>query len=90
MDIKQWQKMSSAEQIGNIGSEISRAKKKKDALWRALGLIDLTLSQYPSKELCRLREVVCDIIVGSKFYEVDLDELISFCLPFAVLARKHL
>ena len=53
MDVKRWQKFSLAEQMGNIGSEISRAdsfEKKQDlaqrtkSLERTLEMIDSTIA----------------------------------------------
>ena len=68
-----WQKMSIAEQLGNVGSEYSRilaSRKRGDenrfraALSRFLELLDFTINDIrwdlPRKrELLRLREVSC-------------------------------
>ena len=71
-----WHELSLAEQLGNIGSEISRAIKwsarnpdtSRGALYRALELIDLTLddprhrrSAPRLREIARTREVVIDL-----------------------------
>lgn len=73
-----WAEMPFAEQMANIGSEVSRAlnwrkKGKKDlsqkAFNRALELIDITVSsvkRYPKlKELCRVRESLVDFFFGT-------------------------
>lgn len=93
--------MSLAEQIGNIGSEISRARhweevgeanSRENALGRALELIDLTLSdsrwQRRLKELSRLRELISDSVVNLKIYHFSLVDLERFCLNFATVIRK--
>jgi len=65
-----WNKMSLAEQMGNIGSEFSRMtslkrkgdlKNAQNSFDRTLELIDLTISQRKNRELFRLREVICDL-----------------------------
>ncbi len=81
-----WWELSLFEQLGNIGSEISRAVKwsgRNDALARgaferALELFDLTLddprhrqSAARLRELARAREVVVDFFDGAN--EVPLD-----------------
>lgn len=101
LTLAQWQKNSLAEQMGNIGSEISRAiscKKRNDweneqkAVERALELLDLTVigKQKPSrlKELLRLREIFCDLFVRSHIYHISSEALNNYFLPFALIARK--
>ena len=79
-----WEQMSLAEQMLNIGSEISRAnnwrsKSNTDqmtkAVYRALELIDLTIvaqnGLHSLKEFTRLREVVCDFYLGDNEYHSD-------------------
>jgi len=77
MEISRWQKFKKREQLLMIGSEFLRAKtwQKKDnekfisALWRALDLIDLTLSdskwKNDSRILLGLRQEV------ARFYSAD-------------------
>jgi hypothetical protein len=66
-----WEKLSFAEQMGNIGSEVARAfslRQKSDkentekSFFRALELIDMTIKirKHHSLEIYRLREVLCD------------------------------
>ena len=98
---ERWQTFSFAEKMGNVGAEISRAAywegkgdggERNRALERALELINLTLATESSptrlKEVARVREVLCDIFAGTKQYEVTLQDLENYCLPFAIAARK--
>jgi len=76
-----WATLTLARQMANIGSEVSRAlnwRKKgrpdlsQKALYRALELIDLTVSgtrQYPRlKELFRVREALVDFFCGENTF----------------------
>ncbi len=94
-----WQKFSIAEQLGNVGSEVSRAiqwrgrdeKLFQGAVDRALELLDLTLqdSRWHTrlKELARAREFLCDIVFGENQYSISLEDLDKFFLDFAIIAR---
>ncbi len=77
-----WEKMSFAEQMANIGSEVERAiswKKKnnlkysREAFFRALELADFTIADKRNKkrlgELCRVREVLVDYFFGDNLYK---------------------
>jgi hypothetical protein len=97
MNLEKWEKISFAGQMGNIGSEIDRViywhelgekDKKENALWRALELIDLTVGLRKSRELLRLREVVCDIFLNKNNYKVSTQFLKNYFLQFALLANK--
>ena len=90
-----WHKMSLAEQMANIGSEVGRAAKwqGKDekiffgAVTRALELFDLTLEDSRWRggrlyELGRLKEVFCDGVLGGKEYGTVLSSLEKYFLPF--------
>src|SRR3989338_2722087 len=84
-----WFTLSLMEQMGNVGSEISRAKNWKgkneqyfeNAIFRALELLDLTLADprwikaRRLKEIIRAREVVCDAYLGGKEYGSTLEDL---------------
>ena len=74
-----WRALTLAEQLGNVGSEVSRTLKWRSrnpelsqrALARALELIDLTLddprhrgSVARLREICRAREVLLDFVLG--------------------------
>jgi len=97
-----WQKLSLAEQLGNIGSEVSRAfqwQNKDEKLYggatnRALELFDLTLEDPRWKgrlrEIARAREVFCDAIFGGKEYGSNLKDLRKYFDTFAVAARLHM
>jgi len=78
-----WAKMSFREQMGNIGSEVSRSLRAKEsnkekrmnsAIDRALELFDLSLScNFGTKlvELCRAREEFCDYFFGNNSFHTD-------------------
>lgn len=96
-----WQKLSLAEQLGNIGSEISRTlnwQGKNDKLFlnaarRALELFDLTLddARWNGRhgEIARAREVFCDATWnGGKEYKSDLRDLNKYFYHFAYAARN--
>ena len=94
-----WRTLSLMEQLGNIGSEISRAirSQNKDenlfngAVLRALELFDLTLEdprwQKRLWEIARAREVFCDTIFGEKEYRTTLNDLLRYFDQFAYAAR---
>ena len=93
-----WFKFSLAEQLGNIGSEISRASRwqNKDkklyegALERALELFDLTLedSRLAGRrwEIARAREVFVDAIYGGKEFGSTFEDLQRYLDQFAYTA----
>jgi hypothetical protein len=94
-----WAKFSLAQQMGNIGSEVSRAEKwrNKDeknfngAVERALELFDLTLEDSRwlgrRREINRAREVFCDAVLGGKEYGSELKNLIPYFDWFALAAN---
>jgi len=94
-----WQKLSLVEQLGNIGSEISRAltwrdknqKSYENAIDRALELLDLTIadSRWRSrlKEIVRTRELLADAIFGGKEYKTTFEDLNRYFFHFAFAAR---
>jgi len=96
-----WANLSLAEQMANIGSEVSRAlnwqkKGKKDfsqrAFSRALELLDMTIApvkKYSTlKELFRVREAMVDFFCGTN--QFCSSELLwrKYFDHFAYLARK--
>jgi len=98
MDKEKWHQLSLCEQLGNIGSEISRAINWKNkgnqehmvkALERGLELFDLTISDPKHKtrlrELLRAREVVCDYFYGDNEY-ASTDELMRKYFDWFALA----
>lgn len=83
-----WAEMTLANQMLNIGSEISRANKWRakgkenqveKAVYRALELIDITIDaqrgKHSLKEFSRLREVVCDYYLGENEWHTDGEAL---------------
>lgn len=95
-----WREFSLAEQLGNIGSEVSRAarweKKDEKLFWgavaRALELFDLTLSDPRwsgrRREIGRAREVFCDAVYGGNLYKSSFPELVRYFDQFVFAARK--
>ena len=101
MTLEKWQKLSLVEQMGNIGSEFSRARhweesgdfdSREKALERMIKLIDLTISDKKWRcrlfELLRLREIVCDLLIRGGNYDISLKSLQDYFLFFALSARK--
>ena len=98
-----WFQLSLAEQLANIGSEVSRARKwegkDESIFWgavdRALELFDLTLMDSRWRkgrllEIARVREVFCDALFGGKNYQSSLEDLERYFLLFAFLVRRRL
>lgn len=96
-----WHSMSLMEQLGNAGSEVSRALRarskgnpvrERSALHRFLELMDLTIAdprlRGRRKELCRAREVVCDFFLGDNVYGSTPESLDRYFLAFAKAARR--
>ncbi len=94
-----WGRLSLVQQLGNVGSEVSRALRWKDkdpqsferAMIRALELLDLSI-QDPRwrrrlKELTRARELLCDAWLGGQEFHSDLDGLNRYFFAFALAAR---
>lgn len=94
-----WSRLSLAEQLGNIGSEVSRVLRwrEKDeklfnnAVERALELFDLTLDDARWRdrwqEIARAREVFLDAVSGGKEYGSNLKDLERYFYYFAFAAR---
>ena len=102
MDAQKWQKLTGAQQMANIGSELNRAfswrqrgdkKNEEAAVWRVLELIDLTLADEKwkgrTKELRRLREVCCDRFFDKNEYNIKPEVLEDYFLPFALKVRRN-
>ncbi len=99
MTLDNWQKLSFYEQMGNVGSEISRAlnwqnkdeKSYNNAIDRALELLDLTISdsrwRNRLKEIVRARELLADAIFGGKEYKTTFEDLNNYFFHFALAAR---
>jgi hypothetical protein len=95
--------MTLLEQFANIGSEVERAlswtERHHDglaasALDRSLQLIDLTIADPRRrtsgtlKELTRIREILCDFLLGGNQYNTSAAFLRSYFYAFAAAARK--
>jgi len=100
---ERWWTFTLAEQFGNVGSEVSRTLKWRSrnpeiaqrAMARALELIDLTLddprhrsSVARLREICRVREVLLDFLVGPNQYGSTEVTLKRYFDAFAVAARR--
>lgn len=97
-----WNTYTLSEQMGNIGSEVSRASRQqgKDAqlfqaaVDRALELFDLTLSDGRWKgrlrEIGRARELFCDAILGGKEYGTTLVDIQKYFDYFGMAARLRI
>ena len=94
---EKWQSLSLAQQLGNIGSELSRArhseeqkdmKAKADSLARSLELLDMSLDdsrwRKKYKEIARLREVVSAWIAESPVYDIRPIELENYCISLTL------
>ena len=99
--VDRWLGLSLAEQLGHVGSEVGRALKwrtrnpgiAQGALERALELIDLTLddprqrsSVARLREICRVREVLLDFLVGPNQYGATEETLRRYFDAFGVAA----
>jgi hypothetical protein len=99
-----WWTLTLAEQLGNVGSEVSRTLKWRTrnpqiaerALERALELIDLTRADPRLRssigrlrEISRVREVLLDFLVGPNQYGSTDASLQRYFDAFAVAATRH-
>jgi hypothetical protein len=102
MDKDRWIQLSLAQQLGNIGSEISRARhweekydilNRNKSLARIIVYLDFMLDEMqPSpryKELARFREVIGDWFSDQHSYGISPQQLEDYCIPFAVKARSN-
>lgn len=95
-----WSRLSLAEQLGNVGSEVGRLRRWRGrdeglaerAFHRALELLDLTLAdprwRGRLKEIARARELLCDAALGGGQYDTTLEDMDRYFLQFAVAARR--
>jgi hypothetical protein len=95
-----WYEFSLAEQLGNVGSEVSRALKWQQrgstehcmrAAERALELLDLTLADARHRgrlrELTRLREALVDYFYADNRFGSTPDRWLRYFNAFAAAAR---
>lgn len=95
----QWGKMSFAEQMGNIGSEVSRAfrwfeknpVRSQASFERAVELMDLSIKAADSSgklsELCRAREEFCDYFNGNEWGS-EPQRIQKYYDQFVLLVRR--
>ena len=90
---ERWKNMPLREQMLNIGSKLSRTLKWKNkgnkeymekSFFLVLELIDMTIDtgKYNYKEFTRLREILCDFILGKNEYNIS-DNIINYFTKFA-------
>ena len=98
-----WWELTLAEQLGHVGSEVSRtllwrarnAGIAQGAMERALELIDLTLddprhrrSVCRLREIARTREVLLDFLVGPNQYHSTGPELQRYFDAYVLASRN--
>jgi hypothetical protein len=101
LEAGRWFELTLAEQLGNIGSEVSRAIRWRErntdlargAFFRALELFDLTLADARHRsapgrlrEIARAREVVADFLDGPNQFGTTAASLQKYFDAFAVAA----
>ncbi|MEO8150427.1 MAG: hypothetical protein ABI723_22540 [Bacteroidia bacterium] len=96
-----WFTLSLFEQLGNVGSEVGRARKWQhknqgifeNSFFRAIELLSLTIDdkrwKSQLKELCRAKEVLGDAFYGGKLYDSDFESLEKYFYHFAVAAQNN-
>lgn len=93
-----WQQFTLTEQLGHVGSEVSRARKAQgdeqrfwSAVTRAFELLDLTIedTRHRSRlrELLRVREMFADAVLGGSEYQSTLSAMDHYFLAFARAAQ---
>lgn len=96
-----WYKLTFAQQMWNIGSEIYRSLQAKEkyperfeqASDRMLELFDLTLSNpkctsSQRKETARLREGICSYLWWENEYDLDPNFLNKYFFAFGLIANQ--
>lgn len=96
-----WERMSLADQLANIGTEVARAARAKcrndevrlqKHLDLALELFEFTLDDERWRaqrvEIGRAREIVCDFLAGENEYESSAESLDAYFLPFTYLSLR--
>ncbi len=98
---ERWERMSLADQLANIGTEVARAARAKNRhddvrlqqhLDLALELFEFTLDdgrwRRQRVEIGRAREIVCDFLAGENEYESTAESLDGYFLPFTYLSLR--
>lgn len=100
MNLERWNKFTLYQKLGNIGSEVARARvweEKQDtasrnlALERVLEMLDATLNgDLPAsgkKELARIKEIIGSWFVGGKDIEYSPRLLENYFTDFSYITR---
>ncbi len=95
-----WHKFNIREQMANIGAEVGRiiswknkgnSEMSKNALYRALELIDFTISDAKNKkslkEILRVRELLVDYFIGENIYKSKDSDWEKYFNYFNLAAR---
>jgi hypothetical protein len=97
-----WFTLPLADQLANAGADVGRAIQAKgagddvrfaSALDRSLELLDLTMADPRwvgprLREIARVREVVCDFLVGDNVYGSTPESLDGYFMAFAFASRR--
>ncbi|MFH2104721.1 MAG: hypothetical protein ABII72_00595 [Parcubacteria group bacterium] len=96
-----WEKMTFGQQMGNIASEISRAKhwsvngdkeQVQKSAERTHELLSLTIAGEKRlsylKELTRLRVILADAFIDAGQYDKSWQHLEDYCLSFLLADRQ--
>ena len=102
MKQSKWNQLSLIEQLSHVGAEVHRAlhwEQKKDTasrnncLERAINLIDSILGganlKHRTREIARLREVICDNYAGENENHASLSMLDNYFMPLTVCVRNR-
>ncbi len=98
---ERWERLSLADQLANIGTEVARAARAKNRqdvsrlqqhFDLALELFEFTLDDERWRdqrvEIGRAREIVCDFLAGDNEYESTAESLDAYFLPFSYLSLQ--
>jgi hypothetical protein len=98
---ERWFGMSILEQMANIGSEVSRAiswrernaEYSRNALYRALELIDLTVEDAKNigrlREILRVREALVDFLLFDNTYRSTDEQWEKYFYAFNLAANRN-
>lgn len=99
---ERWAEFSIIDQMANVGAEVGRAIKwkekgnsemSKNAFYRGLELLDLTIKDKKNKkslkEILRVREILVDYFVGDNVYKSSSISWEKYFLFFNLVARKN-
>lgn len=98
-----WFELDLKEQLANIGSEVERAilwqdrneDYRRKAFYRALELLELSLSDKKNrkysilKELCRLKEVLIDFFYGENTFSSSSYLVRKYFHSFVYITRRR-